>query len=166
MLMLGIESTITNLDYYNYLLQISWPALGGLFLLYLFFLVRLYQVFRLYYKRKAHNKKIRLAGRIILTLIILLIYTNKFIISYGDWLNPPSQAKGTVASLELMPDPKAADQRYLLTLNSGEEMLTVSIDSKLYNLLQQDDLIIIKYLPARKEVYSCTVLNRLPMNSI
>ena len=155
---------VFNNGYYNYLLQISWPALGGLFLIYIFFLARLYQVFRLYFKRD--RKRIRLAGRIILTAIILLIYTNMFIISYGDWLKPPAQARGTVTSLELKQDPKSDDQHYLLTLKSGEEKLTVLVDSTIYNSLQQGDLVIIEYLPERKEVYSCTVLNRTLMNSI
>jgi len=164
--MIGIKLIAANIDYYNYLFAISWPALGGLFLIYLFFLVRFYQVFRLYLKKNVKSKRIKLLGRFFLTVIILLIYTNMFIISYGDWLKPPLQAKGTVTALELKQGPEPVDQRYLLTLNSGEEKLTVSVDSTIYNSLLQGDQVIIKYLPERKEVYSCTVLNRPPMNSI
>ena len=102
--------------------------------------------------------------RFFFTLVVLSIYTTMFVRSYGDWFYQPSVSRGVVQSVAK--NQTAILEDYLLTLKSGEESITVSIDKSLYKNLITDDLIEIAYLPSKKEVFRCTILTRQAENVI
>ncbi|HHV64779.1 MAG TPA: hypothetical protein GXX46_06895 [Peptococcaceae bacterium] len=146
------------LDYYQYLLRISWPALCGLFLIYLFLGTRAFKLIKINYadKKPTFSRRLLVSLRLALTIIVLAIYTQMFVLSYGDWMEKPALAKGQVDSLEVRTGGRRDD--YYLNVRCGEEKLTVRIDSGTYLKLKSGDQVEIVYLPRRKEVFWCIVL--------
>jgi hypothetical protein len=155
-------SGLEHLDYYKYLFKISWPALVGLFIIYSLLGIRLIQAV----KKNVSGKQLKMPVliRFFFTLVVLSIYTTMFVRSYGDWFYQPSVSRGVVQSVAK--NQTAILEDYLLTLKSGEESITVSIDKSLYKNLITDDLIEIAYLPSKKEVFRCTILTRQAENVI
>jgi hypothetical protein len=162
MIFAGLE----HLDYYRYLFKISWPALGGLFVIYSLLGIRFIQAVKknVSGKRTILQDKLLILLRLFFTLIVLSIYTTMFVQSYGDWFYRPSVSRGVVQSI--VKKQSATQEDYLLTLRSGEESITVSIGKGLHNHLLKDDLIEIAYLPRKKEVFRCTILTRQAENVI
>lgn len=155
-----------QIDYFEYLITISWPALCGLFLIYLFLGLRLIQAIkRTNAEKPTLGKRASILFRLILTISVLAIYTQMFVQSYGDWLEQPSINRGIVESIQLQPS-MVQQEDYLLTLRSGEETITVRVDQNLYANLKENDLIEIQILPRKKEVFRCTVLTRQAENVI
>lgn len=153
------------ISYYEYLFKISWPALIGLFLIFFFLVLRLFQTFK-YYRTRGFtflNMSI-LLGRLVLTLAVVSIYTQLFLYYYGDWIQKPSVSRGIVASIEKSNE--QSNRQYIMTLISGEESLTVKVDSGIYRYLKKEDMIEIEYLPIKKEVFRCTRLTQQVDNVI
>lgn len=145
------------IDYYSYLFKVSWPALSGLFLISLFLAGRVYltvntearwDVFRI----------IKFVLRSILTVMVLVIYVIMFFKNYGDWLYQPVTCQGIVESLQ--PKTSGSKTEYLLTLQTGEESLTVIVDKQIEKNIKPQDLIEVSYLPQKKEAFHCKILTR------
>ncbi|MGI6450310.1 MAG: hypothetical protein ACOX3R_08470 [Desulfitobacteriia bacterium] len=146
------------LDYYEYLLKISWPALSGLFLIYLFLGIRLLRAIKAHVTTPEHlfGQQIVLFLRSVLIIVVLAIYTHFFVLNYGDWLEKPALSRGQIESLELRPGYWRDD--YFLTLICGEEKLNVRIDHHTFLALKAEDQIEIAYLPRKKAVFWCLLL--------
>lgn len=145
------------IDYYRYLFKVSWPALSGLFLICLFLAGRFYLTVR----TEAHRDVFRitkLAFRSILTGMVLVIYFAMFFKNYGDWLYKPLTCQGIVQSVQSRTS--GTKTEYLLTLQSGEENLTVIVDKQIEKNIKPHDLIEVSYLPQKKEAFHCKVLTR------
>ncbi len=90
------------IDYYEYLLIISWPALSGLFIIYAFLGFRAVQAVRRVVREKAgfyHWSAVSL--RAVVTIAVCAIYTYMFTLGYGDWFHFPVQNKGIVESVSV-----------------------------------------------------------------
>lgn len=153
-------------DYYEYLIKISWPALCGLFIIYLFLGVRLFKSID---STNGNNKpilikRLRYLSRTILTVAVLAIYSWMFGQAYGDWFERPAITRGIVSSVEIAED--SEPDECILTIKTGEEVVAVRIYKNVSNSIIKNDLIEIAYLPNKKEVFRCTVLTRQADNDI
>lgn len=153
-----------HIEYYEYLIKISWPALCGLLVIYLFLGLRLLQAIKRLAEKADLRKQLAVMIRLIFTFIVLSIYTEMFSQGYGDWLDQPSVNRGVVESLGKTQGGSQED--YFLTLKDGEESITVRIDRGVYGQLNKDDLVEIDYLPRKKEVFKCTILSQQAKNVI
>lgn len=147
------------IDYYEYLLKISWPALTGLFVIYAFLGLRAFRaVQKAARKRTIPLDWLTVSARVVITVIVCTIYTFMFTVSYGDWFKPPAVSRGVVESVAARQGASGMD--YFMTAVCGEELITVQVDSVLYETLRKEDLIEFAYLPLKKEVFRCTILTQ------
>jgi len=154
-------SFVKHVDYYLYLLKVSWPALSGLFIIFFFLVKRLFVLVTKKTQKKDFKTIAGITGRTILTLSVLMIYANMFIESHGDWLNKPMIFTGTVEFIQREQETKAnRHPQWILGISNGEEQISVEIDEHLQEHLDKEDCIEVAYLPLKKEVYRCKVLTR------
>ncbi len=149
---------MNSLDYYIFLLKISWPAVSGLFAVYFFLGIRLYLAFRKYNTGKSSSQRFTVGSRLTLTLVVLIIYTQMFAGSFADWFHYPSEYRGIVVDLPV--NGQSSSSEYFVTLQNGKDILTVDIDNKTFKRLHKDDYVQISYLPIKKEVFRCIVLTQ------
>lgn len=143
-----------TLEYYQYLLYLSWPALCGLFSIYFFLGVRFFQASK---KKKGNIPGfIRLTARLLITILALTVYTKIFLANYQDWTRRPSTYVGVVESLQAGP----GRNEYCLTIISGEEEIPVLVDKNIFAFLRKNDRIEISFLPIKKEGFKCTLITR------
>ncbi len=157
-------SFFEHIDYYEYLLKISWPALSGLFVICAFLCIRVYRSVRRNLTKNGFHNPILVISRLILTLVIVLIYFNMFFAGYGDWFSKPVVSRGIVQSIQ--EERGTAKQPYKLTLQNGEELITLYVDKNVEERLKKEDMIEVAYLPGKKEVFRCIVLTRQAENDI
>lgn len=149
-------------NYYLYLINISWPALGWLFLILILFGGRCFQLIKKMCSDKNNSICITSALRVVLLIVVVAVYTNMFIQSNSDWFHKPMVSRGVIVSIEKDADRSA----YELGLIIGEEKVTVTIDPTAARQLQTNDLVEITYLPQKKETVQCTLLTRQAQNGI
>jgi len=143
-----------HIDYYLYLFKISWPALSGLFLVCIFLGAKCLSIFREALAEKNHFSKFLAATRSLFLVLIVFIYSLMFMDYNQDWLNNAAVSKGVIESLS------AEAEQYTLSLRSGEEILTLSIDAAAFHKLHKKDLVEVTYLRQKKQVVKCSVLTR------
>ncbi len=152
-----IISWIENKDYYLYLVKISWPALIGLFVIYMFIGLRFLYNLRAYRLGNSQNNRYwYLSLRIVISIIVIGIYHNMFIKSYPDWLEQPSISYGVVYSLDTYHNSRSYD--YIISIRNGDNSQTFKVNQMIYEELQLNDQIRIEYLPVKKDVVRCTIL--------
>jgi hypothetical protein len=145
-------------DYYLYLLKISWPALSGLFAVYLFLGLRLLMAAKKQQNFHSCKNRILFGLRVTVTIAVLMIYTRMFAGNYGDWFSQPSFCRGIVAGL--LEEMETGQDKYFVTVEDGEELLKLKIDHYTFSRLYEDDFVQLAYLPVKKEVFYCSVLTR------
>ncbi|NLM20160.1 MAG: hypothetical protein GX207_00215 [Peptococcaceae bacterium] len=150
--------------YYLYLFKISWPALSLFLAVYIFLILRLILAARNYYRRKTNRRPFSLALRLVLTIGVLIIYTQLFTMHYGDWFCRPSFGQGLVTNLQQETGDGSA--QYYVIIQNGEELLRLSIDHNTYQKLQPNDFVQLSYLPLKKEVFYVRVLTPQVVGSI
>lgn len=149
---------LEHIDYYEYLIKVSWPALCGLLVIYLFLGLRFFQAIKRTTPEKHDlRKRLSVISRLVVTVIVLSVYTEMFVQGYGDWLDQPSMSRGVVESLDKN---EGVKEDFFLTLKDGEESIKVSITKLVHDQLSQDDLVEIEYLPRKKEVFRCIILTQ------
>jgi succinate dehydrogenase/fumarate reductase flavoprotein subunit len=87
-----------------------------------------------------------------------------FFAGYGDWFSKPVVSRGIVQSIQ--EERGTAKQPYKLTLQNGEELITLYVDKNVEERLKKEDMIEVAYLPGKKEVFRCIVLTRQAENDI
>ncbi|WP_243103609.1 MULTISPECIES: hypothetical protein [unclassified Dehalobacter] len=103
---------------------------------------------------KNHFSKFLAATRSLFLVLIVFIYSLMFMDYNQDWLNNAAVSKGVIESLS------AEAEQYTLSLRSGEEILTLSIDAAAFHKLHKKDLVEVTYLRQKKQVVKCSVLTR------
>lgn len=152
-----------NIDYYLYLIKISWPAVIGLFIVFVYLGLRLY----LTYAERSYKRSGLLVIRFIIIIAVLGIYQDMFNRTYGDWFNSPETARGIVCYLDIGTKHSESNYPdYIVTIISGEEKFSYKIDYGTYSQLQINDLVELEYLPQKKDVFRCTILTRQAQNYI
>ena len=153
----GLSDWIQYKDYYIYLVKISWPALIGLFVIYLFIGLRFIHHIRNYRADNSARKKHWLLGiRLIVSLMVLAIYQDMLVKNYPDWLEQPNITNGVVYSLDVIHHPWGYD--YIIGVKDGVNSQSFSVNKVIYDRLELDDYIKIEYLPVKKDVFRCTIL--------
>lgn len=145
-------------DYYLYLIKISWPALIGLFIIFIFLSLRFFCYLQHYRAGKLEKNQYRhwlLGLRFIISITVLVIYQDMFVKNYPDWLSLPSVSYGVVYSLEVTNE--LADQYYIISINNGEESLSFKVDQNIFNEFKVNDAVKIEYLTVKKDVFRCTL---------
>jgi len=146
-------------DYCLYLVKISWPAVCGLILIYLFFGIRLFQSLRGLVKDNCRYHFFSAASlRIAVSLVVICIYSVMFFQGNRDWFLPPSEFRGTIEDLQEIKISEIS--RYDVTLHKGEDFITVYVDSSTFQSLHKADYVQITCLPVRKDVIQCIVLTQ------
>lgn len=148
---------LENKDYYLYLAKISWPALIGLFVIYMFIGLRFFYNLRNYrVGNLERNRYWFLSLRIVISIMVIGIYQDMFNKSYPDWLEQPGITYGVVYSLDTYHNSRSYD--YIISIRDGDNSHTFKVDKILFKELQLDDQIRIEYLPIKKDVVRCTIL--------
>ncbi|KUO65635.1 MAG: hypothetical protein APF84_15055 [Gracilibacter sp. BRH_c7a] len=148
---------IENKDYYFYLVKISWPAIIGLFIIYMFIFLRFLHNFRYYREGKSDKNRFGLLGlRLVISIMVIAIYQDMFAKSYPDWLEQPGISYGVVYSLETYHNSRSYD--YIISIRDGDNKLSFKVDKIIFDELQLEDEIQIEYLPIKKDVFRCTIL--------
>lgn len=148
---------IENKDYYFYLLKISWPALIGLFVIYMFIGLRFLHNLRDDRVGNSGNRRYWfLSLRIAISIMVIGIYHDMFTKSYPDWLEQPGISYGVVYSLDTYHNSKSYD--YIISIRDGDNNRTFKVNRMIFEELQVEDQIRIEYLPIKKDVVRCTIL--------
>lgn len=150
------------LQYYLYLLKITWPALSGLFLICIFLGMRVVSSLKKSLSDPLNvrvKKNIFFQGlKILFTVAIVMIYFNMFTLSFGDWLQKPVTKQGEIKSI--ITESAFGQEEYRLILLSEEKIITLKIDKSISKRLYEHEIVEIIYLPINKEVVSCKILTR------
>jgi hypothetical protein len=144
-----------QLDYYVYLLKLSWPALSGLFVISSILVIRLVQSIKRIAEIRDAVKILKAVLRLMLTLPILIIYFHMFLMNYSDWMNQPAVITGVVESIDK--ESYSANEQSALTIRSGEERIVLFVDLSTGDSLKMGNEVEAAYLPDRKELFRCTV---------
>lgn len=148
---------LENKDYYLYLVKISWPALIGLFVICMFFILRF--LHNLHHYKVGSSEKNRywlLSLRIVISLMVLAIYQDMFTKSYPDWFEEPGISYGVVYSLDTYHNSRSYD--YIISVRDGNNNIAFKVNQMIFEELQLEDQIRIEYLPIKKDVVRCTIL--------
>jgi len=145
-------------DYYRYLWSTTWPNLIVLFLIWGVVLSRLVWKYVCTW-RYAHDAWgfLLLAGKTLIWIGVLAIYTDLLFFSQPDWLAQPGFVQGSVQG-------KAYDsgsRSYVLDVRSGSEQKQLSVDKNVYDQIKVEDQVKLMYLPARREVVRCELVGSL-----
>lgn len=142
---------INYYGYYQYLFSKSWPLLLGLIIVLLFLGFRIAR--RLSSKLKTSKGIFKEVLKNLPAILALVIYFNMYFITYPDWLNRPAVIKGRILSFQIL------NEGYYVDIQYGEEVDKYQIDADSFRKLAEGDVIQIKYLPQKKEIYECTLLS-------
>ncbi|HEY8910307.1 MAG TPA: hypothetical protein VIM51_08510 [Desulfosporosinus sp.] len=145
-------------DYYRYLWSTTWPNLIVLFSIGGFVLFRLgwkfVGVWR--YERDAWGFLL-LAGKTLIWIGVLASYTELLLFSQPDWFAQPSFMQGSV--LEKTYD--SGLRSYSLKIRNASEQRQFYIDRNTYEQLKVEDQVKLMYLPVRREVVRCELVEKL-----
>lgn len=145
-------------DYYRYLWSTTWPYLSVLLLIWVVVLSRLvWKIVNTW--RYAHDAWgfLLLAGKAIIWVGILGIYTKILFFSQPDWLSQPGYIIGSVEG-------KTHDTRsrsYVIDVRSGSIQYQFYVDLNVYEQLNIEDQVKLMYLPVRREVVRCELVGSL-----
>jgi len=144
-------------DYYCYLWSTTWPNLIVLFLIWGVILTRLGWKFVVTwrYERDAWGFLL-LTGKTLIWVGVLGVYTKLLLFSQPDWFAQPSYIQGAV--LEKGYDSKLGS--YILEVHNGSEQRQFYIDQNVYKQLKVKDQVKLMYLPVRREVVRCELMER------
>jgi len=143
------------LDYYCYLWSTTWPNLIVLFLIWGIVISRLVwkSVGTWRYEHDAWGLLL-LTGKTFIWVGVLGVYTKLLLFSQPDWFAQPSYIQGSVLE-------KAYDSRlgsYILEVRNGSEQRQFYIDQNVYKQLKVEDKVKLMYLPVRREVVRCELM--------
>ena len=148
-------------DYYRYLWGTTWPNLIVLFLIWGVILSRLVWKFVGTW-RYAHDVWgfLLLAGKVLIWIGVLVIYTELLFFSQPDWLSQPGNILGSVEG-------KAYDSGsrcYVLDVRTGSVQNQFYVDQNVYEQLNIEDQVRLMYLPVRREVVRCELVGSSQKN--
>lgn len=151
-------------DYYLFLLKLSWPALIGLFVIFIFLSIRFLQTIRDLQIHSGGKRRSWLLGfRLVISIIVLLIYQDMFLKNYPDWAEQPGISQGMVYALN---HPGDSISEYIVEIKEGGHSLFFIVDENTYKMLNLNDYVKIEYLPFKKDVIKFTILTRQAANDI
>ena len=145
-------------DYYRYLWSTTWPNLIVLFLIWAGVLIRLVWKFAETW-RYAHDAWgfLMVAGKTLIWIGILGIYTELLFFSQPDWLAKPGYIQGSVQGKAF--DPGSGS--YVVDVRSGSVQNQFFVDHNVYEQLNIEDHVSLMYLPVRREVVRCELVRSL-----
>lgn len=146
------------LEYYSYLWSTTWPNLTVLFLIWTLVLSRMVWKFVGTW-RYAHDAWgfILLAGKALIWLGVLVVYTKLLFFSQPDWLSQPGFIQGSVQGKAYDPGSRS----YVIDVRSGSVQAQFYIDFNVYEQLNIEDHVNLMYLPVRREVVRCELVGSL-----
>ena len=151
-------------DYYLYLVKASWPALIGLFVIFVFLGFRLLQTVKDAKAQGSSNRRPWLLSiRVVISVLVLILYQDMFFKNYPDWVEKPGRSQGVVNILSYSQDNPG---EYIVGIKDGERNLSFIVDKDTFDKLNVDDYIRIEFLPVKKNVISCTILTRQATKNI
>lgn len=98
-----------------------------------------------------------LAGKTLIWVVVLGIYTNLLFFSQPDWLFQPGFMQGSVQGKAI----DSGSRFYLLDVRNGTEQKQFYIDQNVYEQLKLEDQVKLMYLPSRLEVVRCELVGSL-----
>lgn len=146
------------LEYYGYLWSTTWPNLIGLILIWGLVLSRLGWKYIVTW-RYAHDAWgfLLLAGRTILWVVVLGIYTQLLFLTEADWLSQPGYILGSVAGKTY----DSGFKCYVLNVRTDTAVNLFYVDQNVYEQLKIEDHVKLMYLPKRREVVRCELVQSL-----
>lgn len=146
------------LAYYSYLWSTTWPNLSVLFFIWAVVLSRLVWKYVSTW-RYAHDAWgfLVLAGKTLIWVVVLGVYTELLLFSQPDWLVQPGNILGKVEA-------KAYDSQsktYVLDVRTGPVTNKFQVDQNVYKELKLENQIKLMYLPVRREVVRCEIVRSL-----
>jgi len=98
-----------------------------------------------------------LAGKALIWLGVLGVYTKLLFFSQPDWLAQPGFIQGSVQGKAYDPGFKS----YVIDVRSGSVQTQFFIDLNVYEQLNIEDQVKLMYLPVRREVVRCELVGSL-----
>lgn len=146
------------LDYYRYLWSTTWPYVSVLCGIWGFVLWRMvWKYWRIWSSGWQARRIWVLLGKTALWSGVLAVYTHILLFSQPDWLSQPGYALGAVVDKTHNPETNV----YVLDVRTDEEQQQFYVDSHIYAQLNIDDQVSLTYLPVRREVVRCELLERV-----
>ena len=149
------------LEYYSYLWSTTWPYLSVLYLIWTVVLSRLVWKFVSTW-RYAHDAWgfLMLAGKALIWIGVLGIYTELLFFSQPDWLSQPGNILGSVEGKVY----DSGTRSYVIDVRTGAVLNQFYVDDNVYELLNIEDQVRLMYLPVRREVVRCELVGSLLYN--
>ena len=146
------------LEYYSYLWSTTWPNLVVLLLIWVIVLLRLGWKFVNTW-RFAHDAWgfLLLAGKVVIWVGVLAAYSELLLFSQPDWFARPGLTQGLVQGKSY----NSGSSLYIVDLRSGSDHKQFYVDQSVYETLNLDDQVKLMYLPTRREVIRCELLDSL-----
>ena len=98
-----------------------------------------------------------LAGRAIIWIGVLGIYTKLLFFSQPDWLSQPGYITGSVEGKTY----DTGSRSYIIDVRSGSVQNQFYVDHNVYKQLNIEDQVKLMYLPVRREVVRCELVGSL-----
>ena len=146
------------LEYYSYLWSTTWPYLSVLFLIWVSVLSRLAWKFVGTW-RYAHDAWgfLLFAGRALIWIGVLAIYTELLFFYQPDWLSQPGYIQGYVEGKGY----DSGSRSYVIDIRTGSVQNQFYVDQNVYVQLNLEDQVRLMYLPERREVVRCELVGSL-----
>lgn len=142
-------------EYYGYLLRTSWPSVVALVILAVFVLARLiWKGQNTWKKGRTPGDLLLFSGRMAVWIAVLLVYLFIFFADHPDWFYKPFFFEGFLEEKTY----NQANSKYEIAINRSGQRITLTVDRTLYGSLAAGDKIKVMYLPIRREVVGCDVL--------
>ncbi|KUO70084.1 MAG: hypothetical protein APF81_00090 [Desulfosporosinus sp. BRH_c37] len=143
------------IDYYLYLWSTTWPYLSLLCIIWGLVLFRLIWKFvgTWRYARDAWGFLL-LAGKVLIWMGVLGVYTKLLFFSQPDWLSQPGYILGLVEGKTY----DSGSRTYVLDVRAGSVQNQFYVDQNVYEHLNIEDQVKLMYLPVRREVVRCELV--------
>lgn len=148
-------------DYYGYLWSTTWPNMVVLFLIWAVVLSRLvWKSVGVWRNTRNVWRFLLLAGKAIVWIGVLGVYTELLFFSQPDWLSQPGSIQGSIEGKTY----DSGSGTYSLDVRTGSEQNQFYVDNYVYEHLNIEDQVKLMYLPVRREVVRCELLGSLLKN--
>ncbi|HZK84024.1 MAG TPA: hypothetical protein VFC58_04960, partial [Desulfosporosinus sp.] len=98
-----------------------------------------------------------LAGKTLIWVVVLGVYTQLLLFSQPDWLTKPGNIHGKVEAKVY----NAGSKTYVIDVRTGPVINKFQVDQSVYKELKLENQVKLLYLPVRRDVVRCEIVRSL-----